>query len=164
MIFYTIKQHFWPMIYPRKLLQRCLSARNIYKIYNNSFSFNFPFIFNNLKLAKNIHLICCNVIKTDNKPTRQGGCRKLAYRVVFIYGMPTPSAECQHPEAWPASTFERGGISEWNLHFNKKKGWNVVLYKELQTKVKLWPSFCSNLSKCCTWENRSRTVTWICWN
>ena len=50
---------------------------------------------------------------------------------------------CQHPvqktssqrhgQPAPMDIWERG-ISEWYLHF-LKKGWNVVLYEEVQTKV-----------------------------
>ena len=30
---------------------------------------------------------------------------KLDFHFVLLYRMPAPSAECQHPEAWPASIY-----------------------------------------------------------
>ena len=34
----------------------------------------------------------------------EGGQYKLFF-LSLLYGMPAPSAECRHPEAWPASTY-----------------------------------------------------------
>ena len=48
-----------------------------------------------------------------------GSIQEADFRVFFLlYGTPAPSSECQHPEAWPASTYGnlREGISELNLH------------------------------------------------
>ena len=30
---------------------------------------------------------------------------RLSFFFSLLYGMPAPSSECQHPEAWPASTY-----------------------------------------------------------
>ena len=47
------------------------------------------------------------------------GCCKLDFRFFLIlYGTPAPSAECQHPEAWPAKVSA-------NIHFNKADHWLV---------------------------------------
>ena len=54
-----------------------------------------------------------------------------------MYGMPAPNSECQHPEAWPASTTFEKGVSQNEIFISLKKKWNVVLYEEEQTKVRL---------------------------
>ena len=48
-----------------------------------------------------------SVLGASSHPTLLIALKKeLAYRVfLLLYGMPAPSAERQHPEAWPASTY-----------------------------------------------------------
>ena len=55
--------------------------------------------------------------------------KKLTFVFFLLYGTPAPSSECQHPEAWPASTY--GYFREGYLRMKStfqffKKGDNVV--------------------------------------
>ena len=46
------------------------------------------------------------LLTSINVCTRGGGRGKLDFCFSLLYGMPAPSSERQHPEAWPARTFE----------------------------------------------------------
>ena len=73
----------------------------------------------------------------------------LITRLLFfslLYGMPAPSTERQHPEAWPARIY--GHLSEGYLRINSHligKGWNVV--SDFGVSDLVWKKFWK-----CTWK------------
>ena len=70
----------------------------------------------------------------------------------LLYGMPAPSAERQHPEAWPASTFERvpaayslfaGTVPAFNLFLNIIR----LLYGYVLINHNLYLKYCGSVFK-----------------
>ena len=71
---------------------------------------------------QNIGSSCLDILRpysghvTDSRDLTKvadAGKKKLNLFVFLLCVMPAPSSECQHPEAWPASTY--GHLREWYI-------------------------------------------------
>ena len=80
---------------------------------------------NNSLLTGTVSNICGDVCA-------EGGAANYTFVFSLLYGKPAPSSECQHPEAWPASTY--GHLREGHLRMkfllNLKKG-EMLSYEEV---------------------------------